>query len=67
MSSYWQLYPSLDAAVAALRSGDIQAVMGRTQLLQYHAQMPPCVLDVVELPISIDFWAFVLPKVCACD
>jgi hypothetical protein len=63
MSAYWVLYPSLGDAVSALRNGDISAVMGRTQLLQYYAQMPPCVLSVVDLPIAIDFWSFVLPKV----
>jgi ABC-type amino acid transport substrate-binding protein len=66
MSAYWQLYPDLASAVSALRNGDISAVMGRTQLLQYHAQSPPCVLDVVDLPIAIDFWAFVLPRVRDC-
>lgn len=54
-------YPSLDDAVAALRAGDIPAVVAPSLNLRAVALTPPCEVTMADLPQSLDFFPFYMP------
>lgn len=61
MRTHMRQYPSFAASVAALRAGDVDAVMSPQQLVQFAAAQPPCELAVLPELMNTAFWAFALP------
>lgn len=54
-------YPTLDAAVAALRARDIPAVVAPSLNLRSVALTAPCEVTMADLPLSLDFFPFYTP------
>lgn len=61
MSQNARPYATLDDAVAALRAGDIPAVVAPSLNLRAVALTPPCEVTMADLPLGLDFFPFYMP------